>query len=78
MTCRAATGEAVEAGVIVGSPVTGPLCVVGVIEPDEVVDDDGAAMVVSEDTAVAIGTDKEALKAAHKQHKTRGRMLLIE
>ncbi len=69
MTCRAATGDVVEAGGIVGSPVAGPLCVVGVIGPDEVADDDGSAMVVSEDTAVAIGMDKEALKAAHEQHK---------
>lgn len=60
MTCRAATGDAVEGGVIfglvVGSAVTGPLCVVGVIEPDGVADDDRAAMIVFEDTAVAIET----------------------
>jgi hypothetical protein len=66
MTCRAATDDAVEGGVIfgliVGSAVTGPLCGVSAIEPDGVADDDGAAMVVFEDTAVTIGTDKGALK----------------
>lgn len=55
----AVPGE-VKVGVAIRLPViTSSVFVVGIIVPDGLVDDSGLAMVVLEDAAVAIGTNKQ-------------------